>query len=163
MTRLIACSLSLAGTVLAGCGYRLEGRVVEGGFGTLTLVEPNDDRLQAQGVPGVRVQLVRDPQRLNREVIATCSTARDGSFALETKTFGAGLTDERWEVIATRPGYATAQAPLELPATPSSRRLLVEIERGTSRGTDANTPGGSLYDEAQKYDPTISPRKGGGK
>lgn len=144
---------------LTACGYQLQGRVVEGGFGTISLVDAADDRLQSQGVAGVRVQLVRDPRRLSREVVATCSTGRDGSFALETRTFAAGWTDEHWEVIATRPGYGTAQAPLELPASPDARRLLIELERGDARDAGPAAPAGSLYDEAQKYDPTISPRR----
>jgi hypothetical protein len=158
-------SLLFLGLLPCACGYRLQGRVVEGGFGTVSLVDAGDDRLQAQGVGGVRVQLVRDPQRLNREVIATCSTARDGSFTLETKTFAAGWTDERWEIIASRPGYGTAQAALELPANPDARRLLVEIDRGSGPRDGAPTApvSGSLYDEAQKYDPTIGPRKGGNR
>ena len=45
--------------MLTGCGYQLQGRVVQGGFGTISLVDPTDQRLQVQGVPGVRVQLVR--------------------------------------------------------------------------------------------------------
>mgnify|MGYP006283566179 CR=1 FL=1 len=159
-TRIAACLSTLA--MLTGCGYQLQGRVVQGGFGTISLVDPTDQRLQVQGVPGVRVQLVRDPQRLNREVIATCSTARDGSFTLETKTFAAGWTDERWEIIASRPGYGTAHAPLELPLDPSKRRVLVEMQRGASGGDASGAREGSLYDEAAKYDPTIRTRGSGG-
>ena len=49
-TRIVFCLLALA--ALTGCGYQLQGRVVQGGFGTISLVDPTDQRLQVQGVPG---------------------------------------------------------------------------------------------------------------
>jgi hypothetical protein len=151
----------LAPLVLCACGYKLQGRVISGGFGTVTLVDPSDDRLQGEGVQGVRIQLVRDPNRLNREVIASVASGRDGSFTLETKTFGAGWTDERWEIIASRAGFGSAQSPIELPVDPGSRRLLVELDRG-GQSTDT-TPARSkrIHEEAAEYDPTIKPRLGG--
>lgn len=154
--------LSCVVASLPACTYQLQGRVVEGGFGTVTLVDAGDDRLQAEGVQGVRVQLVRDPNRLSREVIASCASGRDGSFTLETKTFAAGFTDERWEIVATRAGYGAAQSPIELPMNPGERRVLVELERGGSSEVTQPPAGRSLYDEAAKYDPSIAPRKGGG-
>lgn len=147
---------------LTGCGYQLQGRVVQGGFGTVSLVDPTDQRLQQQGVPGVRVQLVRDPQRMRREVIAETSTDADGAFTLETRSFGAGLLDERFEVVATRPGFGAAQSAMELPLDPSKRRVLVEIQRGGSGVDPAQVHGGNLYEEAAKYDPTIRTKGSGG-
>jgi hypothetical protein len=147
---------------LPACTYQLQGRVISGGFGTVTLVDASDDRLQSEGVQGVRIQLVRDPQRLRREVIATCSSGRDGRFTLETRTFGAGWTDERWEIVATRSGHGSAQSPIELPIDPGSRRLLIELERGgESEATGSGTAPRSILDEAQQYDPSIKPRLGG--
>ena len=157
-SRLLALLVPLS---LCACGYRLQGRVIEGGFGTVTMVDDTDDRLQADGVQGVRVQLVRDPSRLTREVIASATSGRDGSFTTETKTFGAGWTDERWEIVATRPGYGPAQSPVELPIDPGSRRLLVELERGGSGDVPQPTNSRTLLDEAAKYDPTIKPGKNG--
>lgn len=159
-TRIASCLLVLA--TLAGCGYQLQGRVVQGGFGTISLVEPTDQRLQVQGVPGVRVQLVRDPNRMRREVIAEASTDADGVFTLETRSFGAGFLDERFEMVATRPGFGTAQSTMELPMDPSTRRVLVEIQRGGSGPNSSAAPGGNLYDEAAKYDPTIRSKGSGG-
>ena len=46
--RIVFCLLVLV--TLAGCGYQLQGRVVQGGFGTISLVEPTDQRLQVQGL-----------------------------------------------------------------------------------------------------------------
>jgi len=159
-TRIAFCLLVLA--TLAGCGYQLQGRVVQGGFGTISLVEPTDQRLQVQGVPGVRVQLVRDPNRMRREVIAEASTDADGVFTLETRSFGAGFLDERFEMVATRPGFGVAQSTMELPMDPSTRRVLVEIQRGGSGPNSSAAPGGNLYDEAAKYDPTIRSKGSGG-
>ena len=159
-TRIASCLLTLA--ALAGCGYQLQGRVVQGGFGTISLVEPTDQRLQVQGVPGVRVQLVRDPNRMRREVIAEASTDADGVFTLETRSFGAGFLDERFEMVATRPGFGVAQSTMELPMDPSTRRVLVEIQRGGSGPNSSAAPGGNLYDEAAKYDPTIRSKGSGG-
>jgi hypothetical protein len=159
-TRIASCLLVLA--TLTGCGYQLQGRVVQGGFGTISLVEPTDQRLQVQGVPGVRVQLVRDPNRMRREVIAEASTDADGVFTLETRSFGAGFLDERFEMVATRPGFGVAQSTMELPMDPSARRVLVEIQRGGSGPNSSAAPGGNLYDEAAKYDPTIRSKGSGG-
>jgi hypothetical protein len=159
-TRIASCLLVLA--TLTGCGYQLQGRVVQGGFGTISLVEPTDQRLQVQGVPGVRVQLVRDPNRMRREVIAEASTDADGVFTLETRSFGAGFLDERFEMVATRPGFGVAQSTMELPMDPSTRRVLVEIQRGGSGPNSSAAPGGNLYDEAAKYDPTIRSKGSGG-
>ncbi len=159
-TRIVFCLLALA--ALTGCGYQLQGRVVQGGFGTISLVDPTDQRLQVQGVPGVRVQLVRDPNRMRREVIAEASTDADGVFTLETRSFGAGLLDERFEMVATRPGFGTAQSAMELPMDPSKRRVLVEIQRGGAGVDPSQSHGGNLYDEAAKYDPTIRSKGSGG-
>ena len=159
-TRIVFCLLVLV--TLAGCGYQLQGRVVQGGFGTISLVEPTDQRLQVQGVPGVRVQLVRDPNRMRREVIAEASTDADGVFTLETRSFGAGFLDERFEMVATRPGFGVAQSTMELPMDPSTRRVLVEIQRGGSGPNSSAAPGGNLYDEAAKYDPTFRSKGSGG-
>lgn len=153
--------LSIPLLALTACGYRLQGRVIEGGFGTVTMVDDTDDRLQAEGVAGVRVQLVRDPNRMTREVVASATSGRDGSFAIETKTFGAGWTDERWEIVATRPGYGPAQSPVELPIDTGSRRLLVELERGGSGDLQQPTNSRTLLDEAAKYDPSIKSGRNG--
>ena len=155
----VACFLLAVG--LTACSYQLQGRVVDGGFGTVSVVDASDDRLQGAGVQGVRIQLVRDPNRMRREVVASCSSTRDGSFTLETKTFGAGWTDERWEIVATRSGYGPAQSPVELPIDPSSRRLLIELERGGQGDVSTPPAARSIYDEAAQYDPSIKPRKDG--
>lgn len=159
-TRIASGLLVLA--LLTGCGYQLQGRVVQGGFGTISLVDPTDQRLEQQGVPGVRVQLVRDPNRMRREVIAEASTDADGAFTLETRSFGAGFLDERFEMVATRPGFGAAQSTMELPMDPSKRRVLVEMQRGGSGSGAPPSHEGNLYDEAAKYDPTIRTRGSGG-
>lgn len=141
--------------LLPACGYRIEGRAVPGGFGTLTWVDAADPRLQQQGVSGVRVQLVRDPERMRREVVAETTTGADGSFTLETKSFGAGWMDERWELAASRSGYGSAVTRTELPVDPSSRRLLVELQRGGSSPDTAPEGSRSLFDEAARWDPSI--------
>lgn len=149
---LVSCGLALTSSA---CGYRVEGRAVSGGFGTLSWVDASDPRLQRQGVPGVRVQLVRDPDRMRREVVAETTTAADGSFTLETRSFGVGWMDERWELSASRSGFGAAVTRSELPVDPSSRRLLVELQRGGSSGSAAPEGTRSLYDEAARWDPSI--------
>lgn len=161
LSRLASIVALLPLLALPACGYRLQGRVIEGGFGTVSMVDDTDDRLQAEGVQGVRVQLVRDPSRMTREVVASATSGRDGSFSIETKTFGAGWTDERWEIVATRPGYGPAQSPVELPIDPGSRRLLVELERGGSGDVPQPTNSRTLLDEAAKYDPSIKSGRNG--
>jgi hypothetical protein len=122
----------LMGTALAaaGCGYQLQGRAISGGFGTAILVHPQDARLGGAGVSGVRVQLVRDPDRMRREVVAETVSDAQGDFTLRTSSFGTGWMDERWEIVATRSGYGTAQSRMELPLDASAVRVLVELEGG---------------------------------
>ena len=140
--------------LLSGCGYRIEGRAVPGGFGTVTWVDAEDQRLQQRGIPGVRVQLIRDPDRMRREVVAEATSAADGSFTLDTRSFGAGWMDERWEITASGPGAAAATR-TELPMNASDRRLLIEMGRGgRSTGSPRDEPQ-NLYDEAAKWDPSI--------
>ena len=140
---------------LCGCGYRIEGRAVPGGFGTVTWVDAEDQRLQQRGIPGVRVQLVRDPDRMRREVVAEATSAADGSFTLDTRSFGAGWMDERWEITASGPGSSAAATRTELPMNASDRRLLIELGQGDRSSVAPREAPGNLYDEAAKWDPSI--------
>jgi hypothetical protein len=123
-------ALTASALTATGCGYQLQGRATSDGFGSVILVHPQDARLGGAGVPGVRVQLVRDPDRMRREVVAETVSDAKGDFTLKTSSFGAGWMDERWEIVATRSGYASAQSRLELPLDTSAVRVLVELERG---------------------------------
>lgn len=140
--------------LLSGCGYRIEGRAVPGGFGTVTWVDADDQRLQQRGMPGVRVQLVRDPDRMRREVIAESTSAADGSFTLDTRSFGVGWMDERWEIVASGPGVSAATR-TELPMDASQRRLLIELGRGGHSPGSPREANQNLYDEAARWDPSI--------
>ena len=106
---------------------------------------------------------MRDQAKHDEEVAGAAMDADPSNDppVRETKTFGAGWTDERWEIVATRSGYGPAQSPIELPIDSGSRRLLIELEHG-GQG-DVNTPPAArnLYDEAAQHDPTIKPRKDG--
>ncbi len=134
--------------------------MVQGGFGTVTVVPVDDRRLLSEGVPGVRVQLVRDPTRMSREVVCETTSGSDGTFLLETKTFGAGWMDERWELIASSQGFQGAQSYIELPHDPSTRRLVIEIPRGASLPADSKADT-NLFDEAKQFDSKAIGNKAG--
>ncbi len=113
---------------IGGCGpYVLEGRVVRGDFGAIDIVDDEDPRLLDQGMGGISVEAIRDPQSLGRKTLATATSQGDGSIRLVISDFGAGFLEEDWELRATRQGDEFASTIIRLPYNTSSRRLLVMI------------------------------------
>jgi hypothetical protein len=128
-------ALAAIGALLAsGCGYVIEGRVVQTDMPTAGWT-PSDDLVPGAPVHGATVTITRDPDRLSREVVATAVTQPDGSFALSIGGFGTGWMDEDWLIVATAPrgrGGAIWRGPP--PSSPSGRLLIFGIAPG---GADA--------------------------
>ena len=145
--------------LLAGCAYRLEGKVVEGLNGAQVTDASNADA-QRGGIPGASVELIRDPQRPTRQRVAQANADKNGRFVLTVESFGAGWMQEQWELRVRRSGYENIQEEIDLPSSPDGRLLLVGLTRG--RATPFTEPASSrgLIDEAKKYEPGIGSGSG---
>lgn len=130
---------------LGGCGgYVLEGRTVMGEYSTVELVEPDDPRLGDSPIPGVTVEVVRDPMSLGRKTVARGTSGGTGSIKIAIGEFGAGFLDEQWELRVVRNDADFATNTIKLPFDPESKRLLVVIRRGDGKARN------SLGVEAEK-------------
>lgn len=117
--------------VLAGCGgYTLRGKVVRGSFNNIMVVQPDDEQLQQIGVGNVRIFVHRDPDRLNRELVATGVSGSDGTFNIPVGAFGAGWMTESWMIQAEGRGYHTVEQVIALPG--SDERLIITVMPGRS-------------------------------
>lgn len=134
VARLFALVL-VAVAVLPGCGsYTLEGRAVLGSYSGVELVDPDDPRLRDEGVPGVSVEAIRDPDSLGRKTVGRANSNGSGGIRLSIGEFGAGFLEETWELRVLRGGSEYAVDRFELPFDPGSRRLLVTIRPGDGQG-----------------------------
>ena len=123
----VAC-LAAAG----GCQtYVIEGRVVEGPFGDMAFVRPDDPRLDDAALTNVRVTVDRDPDSLGRHQVGTQITDTKGRFEIPVGEFGAGWMDEQWLLRAFKNGYQTVSTTQRLPRG-SDRRLLIIMTPGQS-------------------------------
>jgi hypothetical protein len=145
--------------LLPGCAYKLQGKVVDG-FGSVHVGEPGDPDVQKPPVPGAVVELIRDPDNMNRAKVAQATADQSGRFTLSVEAFGAGWMQEKWVLRARRSGYEGVESEVDLPSSPDGKLLVIGIARGRSKPftEPASTPG--LMDEAKKYEPGIgsSPR-----
>ena len=125
--RLIAVAwLATAG----GCQtYVIEGTVVQGPFGEMTFVRPDDPRLNDPPIANVRVTVDRDPDSLSRRQVGTRITDAKGWFEIPVGEFGAGWMDEQWLLVAFKNGYQTLSTTQRLPRG-SERRLLIIMTPG---------------------------------
>ena len=132
--------LLASGLLVAGCGgYVLEGRAVTGAYSSAELVDVDDPRLNAPGLPGVSLELIRDPDSLGRKVVTRTSSKGEGAIKLSIGEFGAGFLDEEWDIRVLKDGSEYAIARVRLPFDSGSRRLLVTIRAGDGR--DRNSLG----------------------
>ena len=116
---------------LTGCGgYTLRGQVVRGSFNNIMVVESANEHLQQTGVGNVRILVHRDPDRLNRELVATGVSGADGTFNIPIGAFGAGWMSERWMIQAEGRGYHTIEQMIALPG--SDERLIITVMPGRS-------------------------------
>ncbi len=122
-----------AAVLLTGCGYTLHGRVVEAGWSGMVIAPSAKEAAAGQGVPGVRIAIYRDPGRLSQELIATGTSADDGTFAISLPgAFGAGWMEEVWLIQASRRGFTSIEETIALPLSSASRPLIINIMPGRS-------------------------------
>lgn len=149
-----ALAVGVAVASVAGCAYRLEGKVVEG-FGSASVGRAGDAEARQGGIPGAVVELVRDPGGMHREVAGRATSGPDGRFVLEVEGFGAGWMEERWMVRARRTGFENVESEIDLPGSPDGRALFLSMHRGRSAPFRDPDRSGSLIDEAKRWEPGI--------
>lgn len=116
--------------LLAGCeSYQLRGKVLPGFASSVHVVDQNSPDLEREGLAGVRVEAIIDPDRLDRTRIAPVMTAADGSFAIPVDSPGAGVLEYDVLVVAQFKGHKPAEAIFRLPA--GSKRLVIEMTEGS--------------------------------
>jgi len=123
--------LALAGCLLAACGYTLEGKVVRGDYSSIQIVADDDPRLEQRGIPGVRLHLQSDPNKLQRETVARTTTGSAGEINIPVDLAGAGFLLYDFGLYARKQGYAPAELLFRLPA--KSRRVLITLAPGDDR------------------------------
>jgi len=135
------------GAVPFGCAaYTFEGRVVRGEVSYATIVSADDPQLsEGQGLSGVRVRVVTDPDRLNREEVGSGVSGPDGSFSFELDAFGAGFLEYDVGVDATRAGYAGVEEFFRMPKR--GERVLIVL----APGKDTRRPRENLMDQYQQF------------
>ena len=127
--------------LMVGCGgLTLQGKVVTDDFSSMTFVSPADPRLSEPGLSGAKLSIIRDPGRLNREVVATASSDGSGKFTIDLDVFGAGWMQERWLIEVVRPGHQTATLNTALDKDHQNRRLLITLGRGAPTSVFDNDP-----------------------
>lgn len=147
--------IPLAGAlVLAGCGYRLDGRVVDG-FSGVSIGRADDPDARKSGIEGATVELVREPDTMNRAVAARATSDSSGRFTLEVNGFGAGWMEEQWLIRVRRSGFETIETDVQLPREPKDRLAIVTMARGKSRPFREPENSRRLIDEARSYDAGI--------
>ena len=147
--------LSLMGSLLlVGCGYRLDGRVVDG-FSGVSIGRADDPDARKSGIGGATIELVREPDTMNRTVAARATSDDAGRFTLEVNGFGAGWMEEQWQIRVRRSGFETIETDLQLPREPKGRLAIVTMARGKSRPFREPENSRRLIDEARSYDAGI--------
>ena len=148
---LLALAASLA---LPGCGYRLDGKVVDG-FSGVSIGRADDPDARKSGIGGATVELVREPDTMNRTVAARATSDASGRFTLEVNGFGAGWMEEQWLIRVRRSGFETIETDVQLPREPKDRLAIVTMARGKSRPFREPENSRRLIDEARSYDAGI--------
>ena len=119
--------------LMTGCGYTLKGRAVSGAYNGVEIVTSDDPRLQDAGLPGIRVEAIRDPDSLGRSVAGSATSGGNGTISLNISDFGVGWMDEEWDLRVKMGSEEFAQNRVRLPGPNSNLRLLIVIEPGTGR------------------------------
>lgn len=125
--------LALMTFALAGCGYTLHGRVVEGHWSHMTVGDSPQDTAAGSGVRGAQISVYRDPGKLSQKLVASGTSSADGTFAIPLReAFGAGWLEEVWLVQASRQGYTSAEDHITLPIVSANKPLIIILTPGRS-------------------------------
>lgn len=121
--------LLLTALLQTGCEtYRLQGRIVPGQQATIEVLDKDDPRLQSAGLELAQIEVVLDPQTLNRQRLANQPTDAQGGFSIPVKEFGAGALEYQVLIIGRAPGYRSVWETIQLPS--ANKRLLITMPPG---------------------------------
>ena len=128
-------ALCLLVVVLAGCrSYQLQGTVVNGmsepvrmGKPAIVVVNKDDPRLQAEGLPSASVSVTLDPDSMRPKPVGTAMTDSRGRFSLPIGE-GAGFLIYETHIVAQRGDHHTAETIIGLPN--ANQRLLIVLPPG---------------------------------
>jgi hypothetical protein len=117
-----------------GCSaYSVSGRAVVGSYNTVEFVPSNDPRLKKEGMSGILVEAVRDPDSLGRSVAGSGKSSGNGDITLVLDEFGVGWMKENWDLLVMMGGDLYTQNRVQMPAPGSDLRLLVVVSPGTEK------------------------------
>ncbi len=139
---------------LGGCTYTMPGKVVDG-FGSAMVDTPENPDARKGGIPGATIELIRDPDTMNRARVAQATSRSDGRFDLVVDSFGAGWMQEKWLLRVRRSGYESIEMEVDLPSSTSGRLLVIGMARGRSTPFREPESTRGLVDEAKKYEPGV--------
>ena len=137
----LACLLLTAAAVTSGCSsqpYTLEGRTVESnsiGARFVDQEERDPSLIPGIGVPGTRIEVIRDPRTLNRKLVATGMADSYGVFAITIDAFGAGWMREEWLFRCTHPRRQVVEFFGALPGKDADRVLVFDMGRPGAPGS----------------------------
>lgn len=143
---------ALAVALLSGCGYTLQGKVVEGGFDAVDVL-PRSQADAAGGAPvqSASVELYRDPSNPKRKLVGAARTDENGEFRMVLQDFGAGWMEERWLVRIRRAGYKGVEQTVELPMSPDKWTVLGTMSRGRAVPFTEAESGDALRRQADSF------------
>ncbi len=122
--------------LLGGCVGKVQGRVVEGPYPAVLIVDRDDARLAGEaaargelGISAARIELVLDAGTLRARQIGLGQADADGRFSIDVDAFGAGFLEDDVQVLARRPGYGPTLETIRIPS--SRKRLLIVMTPGS--------------------------------
>ena len=131
--------------LVAGCSpYQIQGKVIEGAEGLVTVVSPQDRRLNSIGVDGAKVELTLDPTSISPKLLGNISTGHTGRFTLPVGELGAGMLNYELGVLSTGRGFKSVYQQIPLPG--QGKQLLIVLEAGRDR----NPPKQDFLKETQQ-------------
>ena len=142
--------MGIASLLATGCSgpQELKGRVISSQYASAEFTVADDGRpelLSGSGVPGARIEIIRDPSKLSREMVASGTSDSEGVFRIPIDAFGAGWMDETWLFRCTHPQYPMVELFGEMPRLDSDRVLRIYIGSPGAPGS-----GGRQIEEAER-------------
>ncbi len=129
--------------LLTGCSssYTIRGRAIETGAGEVAFVDAGTRILEeARGISGVLVRVFRNPNRLDRDLLAQGRSDANGRIEIEITAFGVGWMEESWLIEVTRGGYESVESRLRLPSPRSDRASALRPTAGHGRPPVGSAP-----------------------